>query len=404
MSAQSTSSSSSKICELCNENASKYCCPRCEVLYCSLECYKSDEHMSCSETFYRDCVNEELAALNTDDESKKKMIEILKKMREGDDDFGSNLEHAIDEEDEDVDSDDNDEDIDLQDRMEGLDLDDADAIWNKLTEDEKNEFEALLSRLDDVGKIIPQWEPWWTYSKDARLVRDMDDNEEGEALKKCPKMVEVPEFHKITNVQPSPSIRYNITNLLASYAFVSRYFNGELEPIEGATYLLNVCDNLDKNTNFDEAALAVVSVKQKCLQSELIETDEASLEVMKRDTFCLLQGPSEENKLCYCRAALSDIHTLLSKSRSALKLLKPAEKSEHPKPTKLPPLEEKTTNLATIETNLPDTKASKGDFSKKFPDHKGDYLPKLDVAKLKKCIKKVEFYLSFVESCGMDFE
>ncbi|KAI5634225.1 hypothetical protein NE865_13095 [Phthorimaea operculella] len=307
------------------------------------------------------------------------MIDILKKMREGDDGFGK---------------------FDLEERIQGLDLGDADAIWNVLTEDERNEFEALVSQ-GDVGSIVPQWEPWWAYSKDARLVRDIDDKEEEEALKKCPKMVDVPEFRTITNIQPSLTIHYNITNLLASYAFVMRYFNGELEPIEGTTCLLNVCATLDTNTNFEEVAMAVESVKQKCLQSDLIETDEASLEIMKRDTFFLLQGPSEENKLYYCRAALSDIHTLLSRARSALKLLKPDEKTEVLKPKKLPPLEEKPTKLAKIETNVPDSKES---FCKKFPDHKGDHLPKLDAAKLKKCIKKVEFYLSFVESCGMDFE
>ncbi|KAI5642657.1 HIT zinc finger domain-containing protein [Phthorimaea operculella] len=269
MSAQSPSSSSAKICELCNENASKYCCPRCEVLYCSLDCYKSEKHMSCSETFYRDCVNEELAALNTDDESKQKMIDILKKMREGDDGFGK---------------------FDLEERIQGLDLGDADAIWNVLTEDERNEFEALVSQ-GDVGSIVPQWEPWWAYSKDARLVRDIDDKEEEEALKKCPKMVDVPEFRTITNIQPSLTIHYNITNLLASYAFVMRYFNGELEPIEGTTCLLNVCATLDTNTNFEEVAMAVESVKQKCLQSDLIETDEASLEIMKRDTFSSFRVP-----------------------------------------------------------------------------------------------------------------
>lgn len=45
-----------------------------------------------------------------------------------------------------------------------------------------------------------------------------------------------------------------------------RYFNGEMEPIEGAICLLNICANLDANANFEEPGVAVDSVAQKCLQ------------------------------------------------------------------------------------------------------------------------------------------
>ncbi|XP_049879131.1 zinc finger HIT domain-containing protein 2 [Pectinophora gossypiella] len=419
MSAESSNAKPSKICELCKVNTSKYCCPRCEVLYCSLDCYKSEAHASCSEDFYRDCVNEELTSQHTDEESKRKMLEILKKI---------NGEHNFDEiedlefDNEEIDSDDNVED-DLHERIKDINLDDADSVWNVLTEDERNEFEALLNR-GDVGSILPQWEPWWTYSKDARLVQDLEDNEEKEVLKKCPSLVKVPKFSTLTTIEPSPAIRYNITNVLSSYAFIMRYFNGELDPVEGTTYLLNTCDNLDNNANFEDPATAVESVAQRCLLSNLIETDEGSLQIMKRDTFFILQGPSEENKLHYCRAALSHLLTLLQKARSSNKCSKIHEQpTKMPKigdePTKPPKMYEKPTKLPKIGEKLPKINAKpkessaetstsnlKGNkaFSKKFLDQRGDYLPLLDARKLKKCIKKVEFYLSFIESHGMEFE
>lgn len=67
-------------------------------------------------------------------------------------------------------------------------------------------------------------------------------------------------------VKPSPAIKNNITNVLAAYAFIMRYFNGEIEPGEAVIYLLNICDNLDSNANFDDPAIALESVAQKCLQ------------------------------------------------------------------------------------------------------------------------------------------
>lgn len=379
------SSSSSKICGLCEENNSKYCCPRCDVLYCSVDCYKSEKHIQCSEDFYRDCVNEELSTLNVDEESKSKMIDILKRMKNtsNSSDFDK-LFQDIDthdgENDEAVDSDDE-EHLELHERIKDLNLDDADVVWDALNEDERNEFEALLSQ-GNVGSIMPQWEPWWMYSKKKKLVENIDEpNLEDEVLKKCPELKPSPKLSSLTTVQPSPAIKSNITNVLASYVFVMRYFNGEIDPIEGAIYLLTVCATLDSNANFDDPATAVESVAQKCIQSDLIETDQVSLDVMKYDTFLILQGPSEDSQTYYCKAALSHTHKIFLDARSREKNGIKCVKSD----------EDKSGNVSK-------------EFSKKFPEHKTEHLPNFDSGKVKKCLKKIEYYLSFVESFGMEFE
>ncbi|KAM3963947.1 zinc finger HIT domain-containing protein 2 [Aphomia sociella] len=360
-----------KICGLCNSNISKYCCPRCDVYYCSLDCYKSDRHSVCSESFYRDCVNEELVSHQTDDESKSKMIEILKKMQNQDDNDIDIPEELLEDGDSVIDSDDE-EDVDLHERIKDLNLDDPDAIWNALTEDEKNEFEALLNQ-GDVGSIIPQWEPWWMYRKEEKLIEDVNADEKVEdSLNNCPHLKAVPPLSSLTTVQPSSAIKFNITNILASYAFIMRYYNGEVDAIEGTICLLSICTNLDANMNFDDLATAVESVVQKCLQSDLIQTDKESLEVMKHDTFLILQGPSKENKLYYCKAALSHLNNIFNKAKSTDRVSKENIKN-------------------------------KTEFSRKFPEHKRDHLPNLDISKVKKCIKKIEYYLSYMESYNMDF-
>ncbi|XP_063896445.1 zinc finger HIT domain-containing protein 2 [Helicoverpa armigera] len=359
---------SQNICGLCNEKQSKYCCPRCEIFYCSLDCYKSENHMQCSESFYRECVNSELMSHHAGDESRDKMVDILKRMQDED---NIDIDNLIEYDDEPADSDDEAE-IDLQDRLRDLNLDDADAVWNALTEDERNEFEALLNQ-GDVGSIVPQWEPWWTYRRDKKLVEDVAVDD-GEALKNCPELKPVPKFETLTTATPSPAIKNNITNVLASYAFIMRYFNGDIQPAEAVICLLNICDNLDSNANYDDPAIALESVAQKCLQSELIQTDEASLTVMKKDTFLIIRGPSEENEKYYCQAALSHLHQILSQAKSQEKQSK--------------------SNQDTVKT----------DFSRKFPEHERENLPKLDISKVKKCMKKVEYYLSYIDSYNMDFE
>ncbi|RVE47943.1 hypothetical protein evm_007457 [Chilo suppressalis] len=381
----SEKSDDQNVCGICDKNPRKYCCPRCSIFYCSLDCYKSEKHMECSESFYKDCVNDELSSLTVNDEDKQKMLDILKKMQNQDtnepdymNNFleGSDGDNGDDDDGEIVDSDDE-EAQDLEARIKDLNLDDPEALWNVLTTDEKNEFEALLNQ-GDIESVIPQWEPWWMFSKGEKLVQDIDEknDEEEDALRKCPHIMEVPQFSTLTSVKPSNAIRKNIANVLAAYAFTMRYFNGEADPIEITTYLLNICGNLDCNVNYDDLATSVEAVAQKCLQSDLIETDNACLDVMRRDTFLILQGPSEKNKLYYCKAALSHLYKILADAVTESKTLN-------------------RTNKVAKEKN---------EFSTKFPEHTTEHLPSLDTNKLKKCMKKIEYYLSFIDIHGMDFE
>ncbi|KPI99000.1 Zinc finger HIT domain-containing protein 2 [Papilio xuthus] len=277
------------------------------------------------------------------------MIDILKKVQNEDIDEEELVGNEIDES---IDSDD-DIEIDLHERIKDLDLNDADALWNVLTEDERNEFEAVVR--GDVGSVLPQWEPWWMYKQEARLVEEVPSSGDDEHLKKCPCLKSVPKFTTITNVKPSPAISFNITNVVASYAFIMRYFNGEIDALETITHILDICQNLSSNTNFNELDTAIESVAQKCLQSELIETDEVSLEVMKHDTFLILKGPSPDNNAYYCKAALSHLLEIFDQAKSQLKTV--------------------TKENAT---------KSEGIFSKKFPENMS-YLPKLDIINLKFC-------------------
>ncbi|CDW56903.1 zf-HIT domain containing protein [Trichuris trichiura] len=40
-----------------------YICPRCNVRYCSVDCFRHPDHLRCSEKFYSNCVFDELKSL-----------------------------------------------------------------------------------------------------------------------------------------------------------------------------------------------------------------------------------------------------------------------------------------------------------------------------------------------------
>jgi len=68
----------------CNECTRLYTCPRCGIGYCSIKCYKSNVHMDCSESFYKQNVEEELKSQESNPVARQKMLEILKKVHEAD--------------------------------------------------------------------------------------------------------------------------------------------------------------------------------------------------------------------------------------------------------------------------------------------------------------------------------
>lgn len=159
----------------CSKVDASYTCPRCNLIYCSKICYQSPQHLDCSEQFYKECVEEELKLKNGDDDSKKQMMEILSRLQEnsgiGDElidkgiffyiihfqpsslrKWNSTLFRS--------DSDDEDSLPDLYERLENVDLNDADEVWDRLSEQEKLEFQAILNS-GDVSQLIPQYEPWW---------------------------------------------------------------------------------------------------------------------------------------------------------------------------------------------------------------------------------------------------
>ena len=143
-------------CQLCLKYLSKYTCPRCNVKYCSLECYKSRKHVQCSEMFYKQCVMETLQGDTVDNHEKRKMMEILKRFEQ------EEKEQSLGEEELELGE-------NLEERLEGLDLDqDTEKIWEKLTQEEKKEFQRAV---DDgyIGSLVDTWVPWWI-SRDTRWV------------------------------------------------------------------------------------------------------------------------------------------------------------------------------------------------------------------------------------------
>ncbi|XP_051162234.1 zinc finger HIT domain-containing protein 2 [Leptopilina boulardi] len=352
----------STLCSICNENPMQYTCPKCSINYCSLNCYKSEKHEACSELFYKNWVEMEMKVRNYDPENKKKMLDILERLKRETEE-PSIVEKILNDEDdcEELDSDDEDG-ISLEERIANIDLNDVDQLWSSLTNSERQEFEAIIQS-NNFEKILPEWIPWWEQCVEVKLVREIDEVPEYEKL--CPSLISVPAMN--SQMKVSPSVHFNLINVLCSYAYVVLHFYGDhLNSSKLASQVfLYVCENINEKKNFHNIDSAINAVFQRIF-TETSATDNEELDTIssiKQATDQIIQGP-KDNCSYYVLAALSDLHALFSKARK--------------------------------ETS----KSTKSQFNKKFDQYKD--IDSVDISKktLQLHLKKLEFYFSWVKLFG----
>ncbi|XP_054885629.1 zinc finger HIT domain-containing protein 2 [Poeciliopsis prolifica] len=233
---ESNAGISRAVCMLCERKPSTYTCPRCNLQYCDLSCYRSPGHSACSEEFYKESVLQELKDMGkTGAEGKRKMQEILLGLRQKADTTHGGMESLLkeadvvgeEEEEEAVEkvqvmellsrlaelqqsggeneqemeaimekleeiggaeatADGTEGELDLAERLSGLDIDELseEELWELLSKEEQEKFVGLLKR-GDLSGVVPLWKPWWEeHEENGRpliqvLQEDVNKHEKG---------------------------------------------------------------------------------------------------------------------------------------------------------------------------------------------------------------------------------
>lgn len=313
----------------------------------------------------------------------KRMYQILKRM-ESVQSTASGISDFDISDIEELDSDDEAPSTDLSKRLEGISLNDADAIWSKLTDSERQEFGKIVNS-EDVSSILPPFTPWWETKIQKVLISDMNcadatTTEHQYATLEHPEVLStIADFSKLSSKQPAPCVQWNLMNVLGAYAITARFFIGDhhSSPHEAANYLISICANLKTNANFDEQQLAIESIRYES-HNEGFTTDESDMDQMKKDVDNIVNGPdSSSASNLYILAALSDLHSLLVRAKSD----KRTATERRPSASYRPPQQKQEFN----------------EFLKRFVDHKIADFDSVDKTKLSACIKKIEYYLAFVK-------
>ncbi|EHB04894.1 Zinc finger HIT domain-containing protein 2 [Heterocephalus glaber] len=186
----------------------RYTCPRCNVPYCSLRCYRT--HGTCAEAFYRDQVLGELRGRSA---SPSRLAGALRRLRQQRETENVPGETSL---------------------SPGPGPGALSGLWERLTPVEKAAFERLL-RQGEAGRLLPPWRPWW-WGRRTRpwLLEELDGSSGGDPAEPIPGDLNcapavptrIPTLASLSRSPTSPLVRFQLPNVLFAYAHTLALYHG----------------------------------------------------------------------------------------------------------------------------------------------------------------------------------
>jgi len=207
------------LCSVCQRTASCYTCPHCEVVYCSLDCYKRHDD-KCTEKFYKTQVEQELRSQRCHGTERRRLEQIVAEL--------SSLDASQNQNGSDIDSDSEREEevqaerwISLAEKAEVGQLKDMD-----LTEEELKRFHSELKR-GILGNCVEVWNPWW---QQAQIM-------DSASLLPTPSHICCS-----SSCSANPAVAYSVLEVLYAYTHVMRAFNGDWnwDALQAAVHLIHL--------------------------------------------------------------------------------------------------------------------------------------------------------------------
>ena len=264
------------ICKICVKQQANYKCPRCLLDYCSLDCYKGELHLKCSEQFYKAEVMNELNATDDCDKSKRSVETLLDELS-----FLDSVPADVEESE--------------VPHTEIIDLDSGVSIYNQLSLKDQKLFAELL-KTGKASLFLPKLEPWWLVLQSDRLKAS----------------IETRSFTSIFQGKPSDNLPYHCCNIVFVYCFTYRLFNGDFYdlPDEVCNIINRCCVLGNRSLKFSCVAQAIWGTvfEIQSLYSQYLQMVPASKIV--HDVQIIVSSKELRTYL------LSDLHSICSKLKS----------------------------------------------------------------------------------------
>ncbi|CAF1461985.1 unnamed protein product [Rotaria magnacalcarata] len=362
------------LCQICQEKSAPYKCPKCQMKYCCLTCYRDVLHESCSRKFDE---NEFFDSMNIDENAhenrtttnnfvRERIEDILKRKadekdfhnEEDDEEIEELFEHLLPTKDSEPyretmgDIDDEAKDDGEEDEREECiasdeepmpdlpdDFDESDEninqLWNCLTAEEKNEFKSMLSdgRISHLLNEYKPWKPWWLYKTQApAIITDLETTTAPSSSPNLPDTIPTVEstvvpLPSLTSILPHIHVRFDVFEILFAYVLISVRYRGDFNSYiyESGMEFLHIASRhfTQKSDIFDEQEdpMSVlhtrISLLRENLQDEIISyrISEEFFVNLLADSLNIIHGPypRQSSSSIYVLAALSDIKRFLVK-------------------------------------------------------------------------------------------
>lgn len=315
-------------CPAAEARPARYTCPRCNVPYCSLRCYRA--HGPCAEDFYRDQVLGELRGRSASPSRLASALRRLRQQRETEDEP---------------------QDAGLR---PGPAPGGLAGLWERLAPAEKAAFEQLLSR-GEAGRLLPPWRPWWWGGgAGPRLLEELDDAPGGEAAEPEPDPdpakappepgreaaapeppaaeeavpgdapgacapavpARIPALGSLSRGRVSPLVRFQLPNVLFAYAHTLALYHGGDEALlpDFCATLLGVSGALGAQQVFASAEEALLAAAHVLEAGEHPPGPLGTRGAMREAARILLgEGPAHQKG--YTLAALGHLVQTLGRAR-----------------------------------------------------------------------------------------
>jgi len=266
------------LCMVCLENQARYKCPRCQISYCSKECYGShtnqnDSH-SCSEYFFKKKVTSIMHLESLEQEEKAHRAISRCHQKNSDQEDFQDSPGGDDGEIESL--------YKLQSQLENLERGNKELSNKELAKLMPNSLKSLFEKDLHAGQlqaewILRRWYPWWKRelvgekeSERGKLDGNTSDEKEkdnGSTLSRTldEKLLRVPNYESLIGERKSTSVSMknknddvlmcNLLDILYSICQTLRLYHGvenasRQAPLEAATTLISASSVLGKDTRF----------------------------------------------------------------------------------------------------------------------------------------------------------
>ncbi|CAN0908893.1 Zinc finger HIT domain-containing protein 2 [Linum grandiflorum] len=311
------------ICHVCQKQFSQYTCPRCNSRYCSLQCYKSHS-VRCTESFMRENVVGELKHLKTGDESKRKMMDILKRV------------HSEEEKIEAMDDDDGDDSFLSEQTLEKIASGDEITIDDLSTEEKKRFSRAVAC--GELSKFFKPWDPWWLKSSATAislskvgtpLVQPIINDQPSSSLQEeIPPGPDAP-LQPVSNLiakEPSPLLSIHLVDIIYSYCFTLRLYNGDWksDAVGSVTVLLSLSRVLSQSSQPENVMEALSYCLEQSCSPEYRHVGGSRFGISIVDDVATMLALGRGALICM----LADVQRLVQAAEEAMKAEKSVIKSK----------------------------------------------------------------------------